>query len=204
MREFSRTMPWIRTGIDWAACIGRALVARAVHACVCIVAAAWCGPIGAAESLEYPIKATYLYKFAPFIQWPAAAFPSAESPIVICVSGANPFGAVLDQAAAGQHVEGRTLSIRHLATIGADSGCHIAFLIGSAEQSVAQGLATLRDQPVLTVTDNATDYSSKGIVNFVIVDNRVRFEIDERAATQSHIAISSKLLSLSRQPGQTK
>jgi len=49
---------------------------------------------------------------------------------------------------------------------------------------------------VLTVTDSMTDPRSKGIINFVIDNNRVRFEIDNRAAAENGLTISSKLLSL--------
>jgi YfiR/HmsC-like len=35
-----------------------------------------------------------------------------------------------------------------------------------------------------------------GVVNFVLRDNRVRFEIDENAASEDGLTISSKLLQL--------
>lgn len=163
---------------------------------LCLTAILLCGDAIAAGSLEYALKANYLYKFAPFMQWPDAAFPSADSPINVCVSGADPFGSVLDQAVAGQRVGGRPIVVKRIAAIAPDNGCHIAFIGGSSDQTVAQGLDAIRGEPVLSVTDS--NQNSHGIVSFVIVDNHVRFEIDEHAAAQSHIAISSKLLSLAR------
>lgn len=163
---------------------------------LCLTAVLLCRDAYAADSLEYALKANYLYKFAPFVQWPDTAFPSADSPINVCVSGTDPFGAVLDQATAGQRIGGRPIAIKRIATIAPDSGCHIAFIGGSPDQTVAQGLDAIHGEPVLSVTDS--NQSSHGIVSFVIVDNHVRFEIDERAAAQNHIAISSKLLSLAR------
>lgn len=158
----------------------------------CLLAACCVSPAQAGESLEYGIKAAYLYKFAPFVEWPDKVFSSPESPINVCVSGANPFGGSLDQIATGQRVGGRPIAVRHVGQIAPDSGCQIAFLGGSPEQSAAQAAALLRGQPVLTVTDGG----GGGIVSFVIVDNRVRFAIDKSAAADAHIAISSKLLSL--------
>ena len=49
---------------------------------------------------------------------------------------------------------------------------------------------------MLTVTDAATDPAAKGIINFVIEDDRVRFEIDNSTAAAGGLTISSKLLSL--------
>jgi hypothetical protein len=147
-------------------------------------------------SLEYAVKAAYLYKFAPFVEWPATTFSSADSPINICVSGKDPFGSALDQAVAGQHVEGHALVVRRIADIAAASGCQIVYLGASAGQSASLGLDALRGQPVLTVSDSVSDPASRGIINLLVEDNKVRFEIDDRAAEQSHLTISSKLLSL--------
>ena len=55
-------------------------------------------------SLERAIKATYLYKFGPFVEWPNGAFSSPVAPLNICIVGNDPFGAILDQAVAGQRV----------------------------------------------------------------------------------------------------
>ncbi len=153
----------------------------------------------APASLEYAVKAAYLYKFAPFVEWPTTAFATADSPINICVSGKDPFGLILDQEVVGQRVSGRAVVVRHITAIAANSGCNVVYLGGSAEQSVPQSLEMLRGQPVLTVSDAAVGPAERGIVNFVIDDNKVRFEIDERAAEQNHLSISSKLLSLARQ-----
>ncbi len=159
-------------------------------------------PAQASDTLEYAVKATYLYKFAPFVEWPPTAFAAADSPINICVSGTDPFGAALDQAAAGQRIGGRPVAVHHVAAVEPASGCQIVFIGGSPEQSIAQSLALLRGQPVLTVTDGAADQGNRGIISFVIVDNKVRFQIDAHAAEQNHIAISSKLLSLAVPAGQ--
>ncbi len=47
------------------------------------------------DSSEYLIKAGYIYNFAKLIDWPAKAFPQADSPIVIGILGDDPFGKAL-------------------------------------------------------------------------------------------------------------
>jgi hypothetical protein len=49
--------------------------------------------------------------------------------------------------------------------------------------------------PLLVVTSQAAE-GHKGIINFVIRDDRVRFEIDDAEAARRGLTISSKLLSL--------
>lgn len=147
------------------------------------------------ESLEYAVKAAYLYKFGLFVEWPSTAFASPSSSINLCVVGADPFGATLDAAVRGQRIGGRAINIRRLKTIVQDSGCHILYIRGSQTQRPGPIIATLLNGGVLTVTD-AAGPADVGIINFVIKDNRVRFDIDEQAAAQNGLAISSRLLSL--------
>lgn len=147
------------------------------------------------SSLEKAVKATYLYKIGAFVGWPDSAFASS-SDVHLCIAGDDPFGALLDAAIKGQQVDGRAVVLRRLPTAQSDSQCHIMFISGSAAQSVADGINAMTGTPTLTITDSARDGSAKGIVHFVIHDNRVRFEIDEQVAAANRLTISSKILSL--------
>ena len=146
-------------------------------------------PAPAAESLENAIKANYLYKFAPFVEWPDNASPA----FVICIVGTDPFGPVIDQAVRGQRMGPRAIEIRRLKIAEANSGCQIMYLGGSDEQTVAQGVASVRGTPVLTVT---SDDTPGAIIRFVLDNNHVRFDIDDAAAADNRLDVSSKLLDL--------
>jgi hypothetical protein len=150
-------------------------------------------PCAETPPLELAVKATYLYKFAPFVEWPATAFATPSSNFNLCVVGDDPFGDVLDRAVAGQQAGDHPIVVRRSAR--AAPGCHILYAAGSSAQPLREILDAVRGTAVLTVTDQRQD-SAKGIVNLVVQENKVRFEIDDRAAMDSGIAISSKLLSL--------
>jgi hypothetical protein len=147
-------------------------------------------------SLEDAVKATYLYKFAPFVTWPAGAFAVPAEPFWLCLQGDDPFGSIIDRAVAGQSVGGRPIALRRLRAVDSQSRCHILYVAGSASQGIAEALAAVDDRPMLTVTDAAIARDIKGIVHFVVRDNRVRFEINDYAAWQHGLTISSRVLSL--------
>ena len=151
------------------------------------------GALAQAGSMEYAVKAAFLYKVAPFIIWPPAAFASTSSPCQLCVLGEDPFGASLDRAASGQMVDDHPVQVRRLQHVDARSGCHILYLGASRSQTDAEALRAVRGSPILTVADNA---ASGAIIRFVIQDNRVRFNVDAVAAAANRMTISSKLLSL--------
>ena len=149
-------------------------------------------PTAAAEQSEYAVKAAFLSKFGFYVEWPPAAF-GAGTPLTLCVIGDDPFGNSLDEAVAGQQVGGRNIVVRRLKSVSRDSGCHIAY-VGSEPRPGAVSEA-LRGSPTLVVTDAQTT-AAGGAIHFVLKDNRVRFTIDDEAAAQSGLAVSSKLLSL--------
>lgn len=144
----------------------------------------------AQTALETEVKATFLYKFAPFVGWPASAFDNPASPFTICVVGSDPFGSVLDRAVAGQAVGGRAIQVRRMGTLDKTASCQIVYADGPA---VAKTLKALHGQPVLTVTDGP---AAPGIIDFTIDQGRVRFRIDDAEAAACNLTISSKLLSL--------
>ena len=177
----------------------RALILRLprfLGAVVMVVLALGEGRVAAQDStLEHAVKATYLYKFIPFIVWPSAAFGSTGAPIDICVSADANFAALAGNAVAGQTVEHHPLAVRRVTTPAEEAGCQVLF-VGTGDSAVRSAdLAAVRGKPVLTVTDGVAG-AAHGIVNFVLRDDRVRFEIDLAQAAQNGIAISSKLLSL--------
>ena len=143
----------------------------------------------AAEPTDTAVKAAFLPRFARYVTWPASAMPKGSDPFVLCVIGRDPFGAMLDDAARSQLIDGRRIVVRRLDSAAAADGCHIIFVSGRTDVlSTAAG-------PILTVTD-ASSGGTRGIINFVIANGRVRFFIDERSAAQRGLSISSRLLAL--------
>lgn len=170
----------------WAVCAG-----------VLAVAAAGPRPAQAeANALELAVKATYLYKLAPFVMWPPTAYADAASPLVVCVQGDDAFGALVERAVSGQKVEGHPVEVRRIGRLEPDAGCHIAYVAGSAAQTQAAALLAVRGAPVLTVTDEARGEAPKGVVHFRLDQGKVRFDIDKVAADNARLVVSSKLLSL--------
>ena len=147
-------------------------------------------------SLEYAVKAAYLPKFIPFINWPDSSFAAPDAPVTICVLGSDPFGGKLEQAAGELKSGDRTIAVRYLPASDEAASCQVMFL-GKADETAAEGtLDAVKGKPVVTVTDSGL--KAHGVISFVIEANQVRFDIDQAAAAQGGMSISSKLLSLAR------
>jgi len=144
----------------------------------------------AAQPTDTAVKAAFLPRFARYVTWPPAAMPKGSDPFVLCVVGRDPFGAMLDDAARSQLIDGRRIVVHRLDAGASTEGCHIAFLSPGGGQVV-----TTPGRPVLTVTD-AANGSARGIIHFIVSGGRVRFFIDQRSAAQRGLGISSRLLAL--------
>lgn len=147
----------------------------------------------AAQVSDVAVKAAYLPRFARYVTWPAAAAEGSLA-IQLCVIGQDPFGTLLDRAAAGQTVDGRAILVRRFSTAFEARPCHIAFVRG-AGTSTGQMLAEIGMAPVLTITESGGG-PYRGVIHFVVVGGRVRFFIDNERAQQAGLTLNARLLAL--------
>jgi hypothetical protein len=141
------------------------------------------------------VKAAFLPRFARYVTWPPSAAPKNNDPVLLCVVGNQSFAKAVEAAARSQSVDGRRIAVRRLPSGSGAAGCQIVFVADTALQPAGQALAALGRKPVLTVTDGSRD-GARGIIHFTVVGGRVRFFIDQAAAQQRGLQISSRLLAL--------
>lgn len=147
---------------------------------------------------EYQVKAAFLYNFAKFVEWPSSSFSDASAPFQICVFGRDPFGEELRNITSEKTVNGRKLEVHPGVDLLRARGCHILFIASSVETPASQIFAALRGASVLTVGDTKGFAEQGGMINFVLENERVQFEVNRKAAEEAGLKISSKLLSVAK------
>ena len=136
------------------------------------------------------MKAAFLFNFAKFVEWPDSA-PAAAGEFAICVVGEAKVVRQVETVVAGKSAGGSPVAVRGIASVAASKGCHIVFVTdGSAPGASGSGSG------VLTVGQEAGFARDGGMINFVIVDQKVRFEVNKRSAEAAGLSISSHLLKL--------
>lgn len=160
--------------------------------------AAW--PVAAQtdRAAEIQIKAAFLYKFGGFVEWPAGAFARPDAAFMIGVIGADALAAELEQVIAGRTVQGRAVSVRKLRRGESLFGLHVLF-VGQQEASrLVEILASAKSQPLLVVTEFDNALSQGSMINFVAVDDKVRFDVALPPAERGQLRISARLLAVAR------
>jgi hypothetical protein len=163
-------------------------------ACIILCAAASVALDAQRKFDEREIKATFLFNFAQFVEWPAASLGDPRAPLVIGVLGADPFGTVLDAVVRGEEVKGHPLSVVRYRRVEDVANCHILFVSSSEAPRYARVTDALRSQPILTVGDTAAFGADGGIISFITEQSRVRLRINLGAAQAASLTISSQLL----------
>jgi hypothetical protein len=152
----------------------------------------------AQSASEYQVKAAFLFNFARFVEWPADAFLSADSPLQICVLGQDPFGRDFEQMIEDKTVSGHRIEIAHPEGVPQARACQILFIATPDKQQIRDILLGLKGGSVLTVGDTPGFARMGGIINFVLDDNRVRFEINQKSAELAHLKLSARLLTVAK------
>ena len=145
---------------------------------------------------EYEVKAAFLFNFAKFVEWPANAFATTNSPIVIGILGKNVFGENLQKTIRDRKVNNRSFQFRNFESAADATNCHILFISASEKDDYPNIVSTLRNASVLTVSEADGFLKAGGMINFLFEDNNIRFQISDEAAKKARLKISSKLLSL--------
>jgi len=156
-----------------------------------LAAVACAASLNAQALPETVVKAEMIRRFPEFVEWPAAAL-AAKDDIVLCFSASHPFGSTLDGLGKGPRVRSRTVQVRELKKGDGPDGCHVLY-VAQADQLL---LDRARQLPILTIGDQADFCHAGGVINFRVVDGRVRFEIHIGQARKVGLKLDSQFLRL--------
>ena len=152
-------------------------------------------PAQTAQYSEYDVKAACLYNFGKFVDWPDSAFSAPDAPLVIGIYGENPFHDHLAAIVRGKGIRGHLIMVQPV-TFNTLQNCHILFISASEQKNLTAIVRKLNGSSVLTVTENTDPFQSGVMIDFVMENDEIRFEINDAAARQAGLKISSKLLVL--------
>lgn len=147
---------------------------------------------------DYQVKAAYLYNFTKFVRWPVHGFSGPAAPIQLCVLNDPLFQAELNRIAKGKTVAGRPVTVLAVQDAEESRSCHILFINSLQGTHARRILDALRQSSVLTVGESAGFTKEGGIINFLIQEDHVQFEVNHRAANEVGLQISSRLLSVAK------
>lgn len=157
---------------------------------------------GYVANAENKIKVALIYKLTKFIEWPAQIDNKTES-FSICLVGDDSFGSVID-ALEKRKVGGQQINIqriRHTDTINVD--CSVAYINVTNKKRLVSILRKLQTRPVLTISDHEQFVELGGMVQFIIRNSRMGFNINYDSSVAAGLSIAAPLLELANEIKKT-
>jgi hypothetical protein len=143
-------------------------------------------------SPENEVKAEFLYHFGTYVEWPESARRSES--ITIAVLGAPTVVAQLRAFLPGRTIQERPVVVRTVSSITEIGDAQMLFIGADNNGRLRQLIDRVGQRPVLIVTDADDGLEQGAMVNFKVVDERLRFEISVAAAEKAGLMLSSRLL----------
>jgi hypothetical protein len=137
------------------------------------------------------VEAVYLFDFGKFVSWPADA---EQGTIHLCVAGSPAVAAGLASDLANENIRGHALDVRSVVRPEDEAGCAILFLDSSERTHMDELLRAVANKPTLTVSDMPGFLSRGGMIQFQLVEKRVRFSVNLDPVNHAHLVVSSELL----------
>lgn len=136
------------------------------------------------------VEAAYLYNFGKFVRWPEAG----RGPLRICVAGQESFEKTMSRLVTGEQIGNRPLEVRMVDRPEMAGTCSILYVDGIDRERLDALLAATAGKPVLTVGETPDFLERGGMIQFVPVENHVRFSVNLNAANRCGVGLSSELL----------
>ena len=147
-----------------------------------------------AATAERGVKADFLTKFLGYVDFPAGPLDPG-TPYVVGVAGADDIAAELIRITSGRTVNNHAVVVRRIQGGDAAAGLHLLF-VGADDADEAALVKAAQLAGALSVTESSTGIEAGSVINFVLADERVRFEVSLAAADRARLKLSSRLLSV--------
>lgn len=143
---------------------------------------------------DYQVEAAYLYNFAKLGQWPKQALPDGDPLVIGVVGGDDDFGKVLTNVVAGKAAGTHPVVVRRLTSSGDLRSCQVLFFRSSERKHVQETIANLGPGSILLVGEDKDFLQEGGIINLLMENGAIRFELDPDALERANIHFSPQVL----------
>ena len=184
-RHRNSIMGWLVAGLLFLAVLG--------------VSAIGAPPQGGAVDLERTVKAAFLLKFLGYVDYPEGVVASGAAPLTVGVIADNEISMELARITAGRTMNGHPVTVRRLQPGDSLAGLHMLFIGADGDGQPERVLRQAQGMPILTVTENDRGLRQGSVINFRVVEERVRFEVSLESAEKNNIKLSSRLLAVAYQ-----
>lgn len=139
------------------------------------------------------IKAVFIYNFTKYIEWPQSY---KEGEFTIGIIGETSLYSELIKMTETKKVANQTLEVKKFATPADISKCHILYVSKDNSSDLSEIIKKLKNNSTLLVTEENGLMDKGSGINFIIKDNRQKFELNKSNVERYKLKVSSNLEAL--------
>ncbi len=148
-----------------------------------------------AISAEYKFKALYLYNFTKFIKWNED--DKSKNVFKIAIIGPDPFGTILENSYKGKKINNLPISISRFISMDKLKKTNVYFISKEiVKDDILEILTFAKNNDIVTVSDYPDFIELGGVIGFVNIKGKVKFEINSKESKAIDKSISSRILRL--------
>lgn len=140
------------------------------------------------------IQSLFIYNFSKLINWPASY---QDGDFIIGVLGNSPIANELEKMATTKKAGSQAIVIQKYSSVDAIKKCHILVISPAQSGKISSALIKINGNSTLIVTDTQDGIKKGASINFVIVDNKQKFELNENNISNKGLKVSAELIKLS-------
>lgn len=161
--------------------------------CVSIVILSFTLTANAQSAVDYKVHANIIYRFTKYIEWPEN---KQDGDFVIGIVGDSPLYEELNLLTANKSVDGQKIVVKRFSTNAASYDCQMLFINADESRSLKRIVQLTVNLPVLLITEDDGLAKKGSCINFIIVDDRLKLEINKSNILYRNLNIASELLKL--------
>jgi hypothetical protein len=135
-------------------------------------------------------QAMFIYNFSRLIEWPSSY---KSGPFVVGFLGSSTTFEQMESFSTGKNVGSQPISVQKYATVADISTCHILFVPFSKTKDMVNILSKIQGKSTLIITEKNGAINDGAALNFVVVDDKLKFEFKPDNAVKYQLKVSSKL-----------
>jgi len=148
------------------------------------------------EVEEYSAKAAFIYNFTKFVEWQDNSL-NTTSTFNIGVLGDSPITGPLNDLASSKKINNKKINIIRYNSASEIINCHILFIPESASPDlVRSSVQSASVKNTLIISERKGQLDNGSAINFLIVNNKIKFEVNLNSLNKNNIKASSQLLKL--------
>lgn len=138
---------------------------------------------------EYRAKATFVYNFSKFFEWPIT---ERAGNFIIGVVGSNSMASNLEKVTAGKSITGQQIQVVSFRNSDEVSKCHVIF-VSSASVSSMESIKSKTGHYTLIVTDSEGAIQKGSAINFFLESEKLKYEFSGSNAESMGLKYHSQL-----------